>query len=100
MAQTRIARRGDRMPASLLARAGGFAADLGRSCASDDDDAIGFVKHGFLLVRRFRNRADLEAQLVEWLTFVNEARPCDATGVIPAVRLAEERARLHCHRRC
>jgi transposase len=58
------------------------------------ENLIGFVKHGFLLVRRFRNRADLEAQLAEWLQFVNEARPCDATGVIPAARLAEERARL------
>ncbi len=59
------------------------------------ENLIGFVKDAFLRVRRFRHRADLEAQLAEWLTFVNEARPCDATGVIPAVRLALERPRLH-----
>lgn len=58
------------------------------------ENLIGFVKASFLQVRRFRHRADLEAQLTEWLRFVNEERPCDATGVIPAVRLAEERARL------
>jgi transposase len=58
------------------------------------ENLIGFVKAGFLLARRFRHRADLEQQLGEWLTFVNEARRCDATGVIPAVRLAEERPRL------
>jgi hypothetical protein len=58
------------------------------------ENLIGFVKHGFLLARRFRNRADLEQQLGEWLTLVNEERPCDATGVIPAVRLAQERPRL------
>jgi transposase len=59
------------------------------------ENLIGFVKASFLLARRFKNRADLEAQLVEWLRFVNEERPCDATGVIPARRLAEERPRLH-----
>ena len=59
------------------------------------ENLIGFVKHGFLLARRFRSRSDLEAQLVEWLTYLNEVRPCDATGVIPAVRRAEERPRLH-----
>ncbi len=59
------------------------------------ENLIGFVKHGFLLARRFVNRADLVRQLVEWLTYVNEARPCDATGVIPATRLAQERPRLH-----
>jgi transposase len=59
------------------------------------ENLIGFIKKGFLLARRFRHRADLQEQLGEWLTFVNEARPCDATGVIPAVRLAEERPRLH-----
>jgi transposase len=58
------------------------------------ENLIRFVKEGFLRARRFRNRADLEQQLGEWLTFVNEERPCDATRVIPAVRLAEERPRL------
>jgi transposase len=59
------------------------------------ENLIGFVKTSFLRVRRFHNRADLEAQLGEWLTFVNEERPCDATNVTPAVRLAEELPRLH-----
>lgn len=51
---------------------------------------VGFVKNSFLRVRRFRDLADLEAQLAEWLHEVNHVRPCDATGVIPAVALAEE----------
>jgi transposase len=59
------------------------------------ENLIGFVKEGFLLARRFRHRADLEEQLGEWLTYVNEARPCDATREIPAVRLEVERPRLH-----
>lgn len=58
------------------------------------ENLIRFVKEGFLLARCFRDREDLERQLGEWLRFVNEERPCDATGVIPAVRLAEERAWL------
>jgi transposase len=58
------------------------------------ENLIRFVKEGFLLARRFRNRADLLAQLEEWLTYLNEQRPCDATGVPPAVRLAQERPRL------
>lgn len=59
------------------------------------ENLIGFVKEGFLLARRFRHRADLETQLGEWLTYANEERPCDATRVPPAARLAEERPRLH-----
>jgi transposase len=55
---------------------------------------VKFVKHGFFLARRFRNRQDLERQLGEWRHYVNEERPCDATGVIPSLRLQEERARL------
>jgi transposase len=58
------------------------------------ENLIRFVKEGFLLARCFRHREDLERQLEEWLRYVNEERPCDATGVIPAVRLAEERPRL------
>lgn len=58
------------------------------------ESLVKFVKHGFLLARRFQNRQDLEHQLAEWLRFVNEERPCDATGVIPALRLQEELARL------
>jgi hypothetical protein len=37
---------------------------------------------------------DLHRQLAEWHVEVNEQRPCRATRVIPAVRLAEEKPRL------
>ena len=55
---------------------------------------VGFVKNSFLLVRRFRDFADLEAQLAEWLHQVNHVRPCDATQRIPADMRAEEAALL------
>jgi transposase len=58
------------------------------------ESLVKFVKQAFLLARRFRHREDLLTQLGEWLHWVNEERPCDATGVIPAVRLAVERERL------
>lgn len=58
------------------------------------ENLIRFVKEAFLQARCFRHREDLVRQLCEWLWFVNEARPCDATGVIPFARLAEERERL------
>jgi hypothetical protein len=45
-------------------------------------------------VRRFHDPEDLQQQLGEWHREVNEERPCRATGVIPAVRLAEEAPRL------
>jgi transposase len=55
---------------------------------------VGFFKNSFLRVRRFRDWADLEAQLAEWLREVNYVRRCDATGRIPAEALAEEAALL------
>lgn len=58
------------------------------------ENLVRFVKEGFLTARRFRNRADLLRQLTEWLRYVQDERPCDATGVLPAVRLAEEQPRL------
>jgi transposase len=58
------------------------------------ENLIRFVKEAFLQARCFRHREDLVRQLGEWLQFVNEARPCDATGVIPSLRLAQERVRL------
>jgi transposase len=58
------------------------------------ENLIRFVKEGFLLARRFRNRKDLERQLAAWLHWVNQERPCDATGVIPAVRLLTEQPYL------
>ena len=55
---------------------------------------VGYFKNSFLRVRRFRDWADLEAQLAEWLHEVNHLRPCDATGRIPADALLEEAALL------
>ena len=58
------------------------------------ENLVRFVKENFLIPRRFRNRAHLEEQLQEWLWWANQERPCDATGVIPAVRLAAEQEYL------
>jgi transposase len=58
------------------------------------ENLVGFVKSSFFKVRCFHDQADLEQQLVEWHREVNEERPCRATGIIPAVRLAEEVPRL------
>jgi transposase len=58
------------------------------------ENLVGWVKKSFFSCRRFHDRADLEHQLTDWLRVVNTERPSRATGVIPAVRLAEERARL------
>lgn len=58
------------------------------------ENLVGFVKSSFFKVRRFQDQEDLEQQLIEWHCEVNQERPCRATGVIPAVRLAEEAQRL------
>ena len=58
------------------------------------EQLVGWVKRSFFTCRRFHDRPDLERQLAGWLTDVNTGRPSRATGVIPAVRLAEERRRL------
>jgi transposase len=58
------------------------------------ENLVGFVKSSFFKVRRFQDEEDLEQQLLEWHREVNQERPCRATGVIPAVRLAEEAPRL------
>jgi len=58
------------------------------------ENLIGWVKGSFFKQRRFLDDADLQTQLAEWRTEVNTKRPCRATHVIPAVRLAEERPRL------
>jgi len=58
------------------------------------ENLVGWVKGSFFKQRRFLDDADLLAQLVEWRTEVNTQRPCRATGIIPAVRLEEERPRL------
>jgi transposase len=58
------------------------------------ENLVGFVKNGFFKVRRFHDRADLLVQLIAWLLEVNTVRPCRATGVPPAERIAAERERL------
>lgn len=58
------------------------------------ENLVGWVKGSFFKTRRFLDHADLLTQLAEWRTEVNTQRPCRATGVIPAVRLEEERPRL------
>lgn len=58
------------------------------------ENLVGWVKGSFFKVRRFQDRADLEAQLAEWHHEVNVERPSRATGVPPAVRMPTERARL------
>lgn len=58
------------------------------------ENLVGWVKGSFFKQRRFLDREDLERQLCEWLIEGNAARPSRATGVPPAVRIGEERARL------
>lgn len=58
------------------------------------ENLVGWVKGSFFKQRRFVDRADLEQQLREWLTEANTVRPSRATGVPPAERIADERARL------
>ena len=57
------------------------------------EQLVGWVKRSFFACRRCHDRADLERQLAAWLTDISTVRPSRATGVILAVRLAEERAR-------
>jgi transposase len=75
-----------------------FAAELCTPCRAQEKGAVenlvGFVKGSFFKVRRFHDRADLEAQLAAWLIEVNTVRPCRATGVPPAERIGAERERL------
>lgn len=55
---------------------------------------VGWAKNSFLLVRRFLDRADLEAQLAAWLIEINTMRKSDATKQVPATLLAQESHRL------
>jgi len=75
-----------------------FAAELctpGRANEKGSvENLVKWVKGSFFKVRRFHDRADLEAQLAEWLKETNETRASRATGVPPAARIQEERARL------
>jgi transposase len=58
------------------------------------ENLVGYVKSSFFKVRSFHDLEDLEQQLVDWHREVDQELPCRATGVIPAVRLAEEAPRL------
>jgi transposase len=58
------------------------------------ENLVGWVKGSFFKQRRFHDVEDLQKQLGEWMTEVNEQRPCRATRLIPAVRLPEDRAPL------
>ncbi|MGH9781306.1 MAG: IS21 family transposase [Candidatus Acidiferrales bacterium] len=58
------------------------------------ENLVGWVKGSFFKQRRFLDTDDLQRQLAEWLVEVNTARPSRATGIIPAVRRAEEQPRL------
>ena len=52
------------------------------------------MKGSFFKQRRFLDEVDLFAQLTAWQDEVNTKVPSRATGVTPAARMAEERARL------
>ena len=58
------------------------------------ENLVGWVKGSFFKQRRFLDEQDLREQLAAWHTEVNCERPSRATGVPPASRIAEERARL------
>jgi transposase len=58
------------------------------------ENLVGWVKGSFFKQRRFLDDEDLLRQLEEWHLEVNTHLPSRATGVIPAVRLAEEKPRL------
>lgn len=58
------------------------------------ENLVGWVKGSFFKQRRFFDEEDLRRQLAEWHEEVNVERPSRATGVPPAARIAEERARL------
>ena len=58
------------------------------------ENLVGWVKGSFFKQRRFVDDEDLRTQLTAWLREVNTTRPSRATGIIPAVRRAEELPRL------
>lgn len=58
------------------------------------EQLVGWVKNSFFKQRRFRDMADLEAQLADWQDEANHRLANRATGVIPAVRRQEELPRL------
>jgi len=58
------------------------------------ENLVGWVKGSFFKQRRFVDGDDLQRQLREWHEEVNTKRPSRATRIVPAMRLAEEQARL------
>lgn len=58
------------------------------------ENLVGWVKGSFFKQRRFLDQADLLAQLAAWKVEVNTKLPSRATGVTPAARMTEDRARL------
>ena len=58
------------------------------------ENLVGWVKGSFFKQRRFLDDEDLRGQLAEWRRETNTERPSRATGVVPAERMVEERARL------
>ncbi len=58
------------------------------------ENLVGWVKGSFFKQRRFIDEQDLAEQLAAWHVLVNTRLPSRATGVIPALRLEEERPRL------
>ena len=54
------------------------------------ENLVGFVKGNFFCGRSFKDVEDLKDQLQAWMSYVNDERPCDATGEIPAERLKRE----------
>lgn len=58
------------------------------------ENLVGWIKGSFFKQRRFLDRDDLLGQLREWLLEVNTLRPSRASGIIPAVRRADELPRL------
>ncbi len=51
---------------------------------------VGFSKNSFFLARPFKDRADVQNQLTEWLREVNCERPSSATGVVPEIARQDE----------
>lgn len=58
------------------------------------ENLVKWVKGSFFKQRRFLDDDDLAQQLADWHREVNTERPSRATGVVPSVRLAEEKKRL------
>lgn len=58
------------------------------------ENLVKFVKGNFLAGRTFYDDAELAEQCRAWLRQVNTERPSDATGLPPAVKLAEEQPKF------